>query len=127
MKDTDVDRGSESGGHADKARRSLPEKFHPLPRGLLAGSERQPRHVAPRSSQAGDQPSPDGIGADGHHDRNRAGGLLCCSDRLRTASHDDVHSEPEQLGGKTGEPLMVSLGRARLDREVLPLDVAEVS
>ena len=60
-----------------------------------------------------------------HDDRNRAGGLLRGTDRGGSPADNHVHLEPDQFRREVGESLDLSLGKALLDDEVLPLDVAQ--
>ena len=41
--------------------------------------------------------------------------------------HDGVYAEPDKLGGKPVKPPVVSIGEARLNNDVLPLDVAKLA
>jgi len=45
----------------------------------------------------------------------------------RSVDHDDVHLEPDQLGGEIRKSLVLSVGPAVGDDEGLTLDVAEVA
>jgi hypothetical protein len=52
--------------------------------------------------------------------------VLSSKGRGRTAGHDDVHLEPDQLGCEVGEPLGPPLRKSVLEDDVLALDVAQL-
>src|SRR5262249_4809746 len=62
-----------------------------------------------------------------HDDRNRAGGLLSGTGRGASCGDHDMDMQSDQLGREVGQSLDLSLSIARLDDEVLPLDVAQLT
>jgi hypothetical protein len=77
--------------------------------------------------QAGDEPEPNRISGGGHHDRDRARGVLGSTDRGGSLCHNHVHREPDQLGRLVTETLFAPLRIAVLQDEVLTLDVTEIA
>src|SRR3989442_15163013 len=86
----------------------------------------KPSDVAAGSREACDEPLAHRIGNRGHHDRDRARRPLCRPNRYRGAPHDDVHSQPNQLGCQLREPLGVYFRVSVLDDDVLPGHPAEI-
>jgi hypothetical protein len=106
-------------------RGDLPEQFESL-RPQFNPHHAQPRHVATRPPEAGDQPAAHRI-PNGHHDRNRLRGILGGPRRWRIVYDDEVHLETDELGGEGREGLTLQLPPSVLHQEVLTLDVSQVS
>ena len=41
--------------------------------------------------------------------------------------HDDIHLEPDELGGELGKAVVLTFGKAKLDDDVLALDVTQIA
>src|SRR5262249_49319428 len=67
-----------------------------------------------------------GIRRDGHHDRDRAGGLLQGQTRRRGFGCDHVHLETDQLARQSRQSIRMTVGIAILDDDVLTLAVAKI-
>ena len=81
----------------------------------------------PGLRQAGDEPLPHRISGGGHHDRDRACGVLGRPDRGGSLCHNHVHLELGQLGRQVAEPFLAPLRITVLNDDVLALDVAELA
>jgi hypothetical protein len=77
--------------------------------------------------QAGDEPLPHRISGGGHHDRDRARGVLGRTDRGGSLGHNHVHWELDQFGRLVAEPLFAPLRIAVLQDDVPTLNVTEIA
>jgi len=80
--------------------------------------------LPPRVVEACDEARPDRIFA-GEHDwdgRGRRFGGQCRS--VASGCDDDRHLAPDEVLRQPRQPVILTLGRAILDRDVLPLDIA---
>src|ERR1700745_4299120 len=66
------------------------------------------------------------IGGDRRDDRNCRGRTLG-GKNSRSVGHDDINVESNQLGRQSGEPVLMSICKAKFDVEVPAFDVAEVT
>ena len=96
---------------------------------IIAAVERLENN--PRSGrivpEVGDESRHHGIRGRRHDDGDRLGRLLCRLDRLRTACHDDVHLETDQLGREAREPVVMLPCPPELDDDVLPFHIAQLA
>jgi len=94
----------------------------------LREEEGQPRNVPARPREARDEPAWHGIAGsnedNGDGARRSLGGQ---GSEGSCVSHDDIHPERSQLGRKSGEPLVLSLGIAVFDHHAAALHVTEVT
>ena len=81
----------------------------------------------PPARQAGDEAFSHRIIVRRHHDGDRAGGVLRCTDPGVAPYHNHLHLESNQLGRQVREPLVPPLRPAPLNNEVLTLDIAEIA
>ena len=93
----------------------LAQYIQPLA-GEIGRLDRQPGDVAARPRETRHQAGAERIDRDREDDRDRRGRL---PDRVDRAArrHDDIDFQPDELGGKLGETLALSLGPAILDRD----------
>src|SRR5262249_61450263 len=82
------------------------------------------REVAARSGETGDQAVRDRVGADREDNRYRRGGALgrVCGRRPEGCDHIDF--AVNEVSGQGGQPIIVPLRPAVLDRYILSLDIA---
>src|SRR4051794_26556947 len=76
--------------------------------------------------QAVRKPASNRVGDIGYDDRNSRVGPPNRLDGLRRSRGNDVHLQAKQLGGEFRKALLATIGVARLDNNVLTLDVAEL-
>jgi hypothetical protein len=89
--------------------------------------EEQPRDIAARPRQAGDEPALNRIGSRTEHNGEGPGRLLGGQGGGCARSHDDINLERNQFGRESGEPLGLPLGISVFDHDVTALDVTEVT
>src|SRR6266567_3267575 len=94
--------------------------------GSTHGEDGQPRDIAARPRQAGDEPAPNRIGPS-EDDRDRPGRLLDGHGGGSACDHNDINLERNQLCRKSGEPLILSLGISVFNHDIAALDVTEVT
>src|SRR4029453_12911338 len=112
-------------GHAGDSRNRLLEQLQPLADQLRSESGHT-RDVLLRFRQAGHEPARDRIDMNRHDDGDRRRGALGRLGSGGGARDDDVHVEPNQLGGEGGEPVSVVAVESALDEDVLALDVPQL-
>src|SRR5262249_21296379 len=86
---------------------------------------RERRDVAAGSREALHDPVAHGIDADRHNDGDGGGHRLGCPRQLRTAGHDHVRFEANQLGDNVAESLVPALSRPTLKDEILASHIAQ--
>ena len=87
----------------------------------------KPVMFPPGCARLATNPCPTGSAGGGHHDRDRARGVLGRTDRGGSLGHNHVHWEPDQLGRLVAETLFAPLRIAVLNNDVLALDIAELA
>src|SRR6516162_5234556 len=98
----------------------------PLRRQLI-GEKIDPRQIAARPIEAGDEAQPDRVFADAEGDRDRRRCRLGCECRSGTSGRNDYCYLPvNQFGCQLRQPLELTLSPAIFDRHVLALDIAGV-
>src|SRR5712692_4615210 len=108
-------------------RKGLREQFQTLADELRSEAG-QPRDIAARPRQAGDESARDRIANSSEDNGEGPGRLLggqggdCAS-----AGHDDINLERNQFGRESGEPIGLPLGISVFDHEVAALDVTEIT
>jgi hypothetical protein len=112
--------------HPFHAGHGLREELQPLGAQPLRKT-REPRHVAARASQAPHQSHPDRIARADHDDGNRLRRPRQRRDRRIAEGRNDVQLEADELGRQRRKPFEARVRQARLDDEVLALDVPEVA
>ena len=83
--------------------------------------------ITSRAGQALDKPGRDRVTTRSHNDGNHRGRPLGRERGLRAGRDDQIHLEPDELGGERGEPLQAPLRAAGFETEILPVDVAELA
>jgi len=81
----------------------------------------------PGARKAGDESAAYGIGNGRHDDRDRPGRLLNGLGRCPTPHDDDVHLRTDQVGREAGVAIMLALGPAGLDGDVLTFHIAQLA
>jgi hypothetical protein len=76
--------------------------------------------------EAGNDAKGNEIGGDRRDDRNCRCRTLG-GKNSRSVGHDDIDVESNQLGRQSGEPVLMSICKAKFDVEVPAFDVAEVT
>ena len=113
-------------GHASRSGYQLTQEFQAL-RYQLARDKIDTRHITARPREACDQAKPDRVIADGEHNGDcrsrrlggaRHGGALDCGDHADSSAH--------QFGRQRRQPIVLILGPAVFDGDVLALDIAGV-
>ena len=114
--------------HPAQARDRILEQLEPFRR-ELGNEERVAGDVAARAREARDDPRSNGVGDVGHDHRYRVrrGCLLRGEGARHRVRHDDIHLEPDELGGELGKTVILTLGKAKLDGDILALDVTQVA
>src|SRR6266404_5989994 len=101
------------------------QQLQPL-RLKLGRAQGAPCDVRARTCQIRHYATADGV-ADGHHDNGyRRGGLLRGEHGVGPPSKNDVHIEADEVIRQLGKSLVVSLGVAVLEANVLTLDIPEI-
>ena len=59
--------------------------------------------------------------------RIRRGCLLRGEGARHRMRHDDIHLEPDEFGGELGKTVILAFGKAKLDDDILALDVSQVA
>jgi hypothetical protein len=95
--------------------------------GQFLGIEGDPGCVPAGPSEARDESLTDWIRECGHHDRDRAGRLLCRPDAMGRACDDHVHWEPNQIRRQRQQALQFTLGVPVLDEDARSGRPAEVT
>jgi hypothetical protein len=85
------------------------------------------RDVAAWARETGDEPRGYRIATMHHNDRNRARGALGRTRRRDSLCHKHLDREPDQVGRQVGKPLVLPLGIALHQGEVLALDVPQLA
>src|SRR5262249_17529259 len=70
--------------------------------------------------------APDGVADSAHHDGYRCGGLLRREHGVGPPSKYDIYVEADELVRQLGKPLVVPLGVAVLEANVLALNIPEI-
>jgi hypothetical protein len=99
--------------------------LQPLP-GEFRGHRAETCHISAGAREARHEPGPERIGARRHHDRDRPSLLSDRRNRNICRCHDDVHLEAHQLTRQVGKSFGPTLGRAKLQDERFPVDMAKV-
>ncbi len=113
--------------YASDAGNDFLEQLEHLDHNLEGWEHGGPCDVASRSRQAGDEPVPDGVRHQYHHDRDRRRHLLGRQARWRAFGNQDVNLETDQLDRKVGEAIDPARCIAALYGEVPALDVPELA
>ena len=79
------------------------------------------RDVTARPIETGDKAEPDRIAAHFEDNRNGRGRCLCRERRRGTRREDQVHLALDQIGCQRGEPVVLILSEAIVDRDILRL------
>jgi hypothetical protein len=90
----------------------------------LGGEEIDAGRVAARSGEAGDEPKPDRVLGNQEHNGNCFGRLGCDDRSGRAGRNDHADTPANELGRQRRQPIRLILGPAKLDRDVLALDIA---
>jgi hypothetical protein len=93
----------------------------------VGGDVGQAGDVAARSRERTHEAAADRVTRGPDDDRNARGGFLRRGDRRAAGRKDDVDLQRDQLGRELRQPLVVAVGGAVLDDEVLSSDVAELA
>jgi hypothetical protein len=119
----------------DEGLSELTRKAAPARRGMIAFSSSSrltlcsgPKTVDPVTfppRQAGDEARSHRVAGDRHDDGNRRGRALGRESSRRSRSHEDVYLEANQLGREVGKTIVVPVGPAELDDQILALRVAD--
>jgi hypothetical protein len=111
-------------GHAGDPRHRVLEQLALLPneRRARAGD---PRDIPAGPRQAADESRPNRIRQGDHDDGHRRRRLLGCSGCGSPCRDEDLDGEAHELGRQRGEPLVLPLGIAELQDEIIPLHIAE--
>ena len=114
--------------HLAHARDRILEHLEPFPH-ELGKEEGVAGDVAARAREARDDTGPNGVADVGHHYRYRIrrGCLLRGEGARYRVGHDDIHLEPDELGGELGKTLKLTLSIAKLDDDILALDITQVA
>src|SRR5437764_6645463 len=108
-------------------RNGLREQFQTLA-DELRGEAGQPRDIAVRPREAGDEPALNWIANSSEDNGDSASRLLGHTGaECASSGQDDIHLERNQFGRKSGEPVGLPLGLSVFDHEVAALDVPEVT
>ena len=114
--------------HPAHARDRILEQLEPF-RHELGNEERVAGDVAARAREARDDARSNGVADVGHDHRYRIrrGCLLRGEGARCRVRHDDIHLEPDELGGELGKTVVLTFGKAKLDDDILALDVTQVA
>ena len=114
--------------HPAQARDRILEQLEPFRR-ELGNEERVAGDVAAGAREARDDARSNGVADVGHDHRNRIrrGCLLRGEGARCRVRHDDIHLEPDELGGELGKTVILTFGEAKLDDDILALDVTQVA
>src|SRR5207237_715392 len=108
-------------------RNGLREQFQTLA-DELRGEVGQPRDIAARPREAGDEPAPNWIANSSEDNGDSPSRLLGhTGGECAWGGHDDIHLERNQFGRKSGEPGGLPLGLSVFDHEVAALDVTDIT
>src|SRR5438477_6487725 len=107
-------------------RHCLLEQFQTLA-DEIRGEEGQPRDIAARPRQAGDEPAPNRIGGSSEDNGEGPGRLLGSHGGECGWGQDDIDLEGNEFGRESGEPLELPLGISVFDQDVAALDVTELT
>ena len=88
---------------------------------------RKPGHIAARSRQATDQPSPYRVSSCGKDDRDRRSHLFNGDNRRGPCSDDDIDLLLSKLVRKLGIAIVASSPPAKFDRDIAPIDPVELA
>ena len=102
------------------------EQLHCFPMNAALGPE-TPVIFPPGRARLLTNPAPIGSVRVTHDDGNRRRRLLGGSGCGSPCRDEDLDREAHQLGRQRGEPLVLPLGIAELQDEILPLHIAEVA
>ncbi len=95
-------------------------------RDQLDGEEGEARKVTAGPGQTRDHAVRDRVAAGDENDRDRRGRVFRCQCRKVAAGcKDQVHPAGDKLCGERGQPIVMPLGPAVFDRQVLSVDVAD--
>src|SRR5262249_202821 len=113
-------------GHTSRPGHQFTQEFQPLRRQLIA-EKIDPRQIAARPIEAGDEAQPDRVFAGAKDDRDRRRCRLGCERRGGTSGRNDYgYLAGNQLGRQLRQPVELTLSPAIFDRHVLALDIAGV-
>ncbi len=90
----------------------------------LVGEDRDPGDVASRAVETGDQAELHWIAADREDDRNRRGCRLGGERRGVGPGEQHGHFPIDQVGGERRQSIVLTIGKAVLDCNILPFDIA---
>src|SRR5262249_49161774 len=82
-------------------------------------------HVAPRPGKALDDPGSDRVGMKHEHNRRGRHRLAGEGSLLRARHHDEIWSDPSEIGGKSRRPLAMACPQLPLQDDGLAFDVSE--
>jgi hypothetical protein len=77
--------------------------------------------------KAGDESAPQGIIDERHDDRDRPGRLLGSLGRGPALRNDDIHLQTDQVSREGGVAIILALGPAEFDDDVLTFHVAQLA
>src|SRR6266545_6002325 len=113
-------------GDPIEPRNGLLEQFQTLA-DELRGEVGQPRDIATRPREAGDEPAPNRIASNKDNGDSRSRLLGHTGAECASFGHDDINLERNQFGRKSGEPLELPLGISVFNHDVAALDVTEIT
>lgn len=106
-------------------RGSLLEELEPLRR-QVGVTVHQPRDPPAGARNAWDEPRPNGVGVDRHHDGELHVRFLNGNDRGSAADNGDVNRQTDQLSRQLRQPLCALPRIPLLDDQVLSFDVSQL-
>src|SRR5262249_9672661 len=111
--------------HTGEPGDSFLKQLQPLP-AELRGDIAEAGDVAAGTREARDEPGPERIGADRHHNRNRMSLLFGRRNGRISGRHDHVHLEAYQLPREVWKTFGPGFGMAKLKAECLAFDMAKL-